>query len=190
MRGVDRETQLRVKIVRWNYCFNFSSLQRQKKKSTTTTTNKKKTNKKQHKKQEKKNTKKNFFFSLTTNTHSHTQQEQQQLALRFAFCGAKTTKSTNDDDKTEENTFWVVYDEWDEKTAPFLSSHERRERFGFIRCDWCRLDDVFLGVYDRVVEQQYLFEKKEQSALRERERWRRGGVFLRRRDDNNNKSVV
>ena len=39
-----------------------------------------------------------------------------------------------------------------------------------MRCDWCRLDDVFLGVYDRVVEQQYLFEKKEQSALRERER--------------------
>jgi len=41
----------------------------------------------------KKHTKKNFFFSLTTNTYSHTRQEQQQLALRFAFCRAKTTKS-------------------------------------------------------------------------------------------------
>ena len=111
---------------------------------------------------------------------------QQQLFVATKKKKSSSNNNDDDDDKTENTTCWIIVYEWDEKTAPFLSSIKRRERFGFIRCDWCRLDDVFLGVYDRVVEQQYSFEKKEQGALREG--WRRGGVILRRRDDDN-KSV-
>ena len=68
-------------------------MQRQKKKSTTTTNKNNTQTQKQHNKQEKKNTKKKLLFLSHKNTYLPTQQEQQQLALRFAFCRAKTTKS-------------------------------------------------------------------------------------------------
>ena len=53
------------------------------------------------------------------------------------------------------------------KQLIFSPRDERRERSGLVCCDWCRFVDVFFRVYDRVVEQQYSFEKKEQGALRE-----------------------
>jgi hypothetical protein len=88
--------------------FHYCKDRQTEKKKSTTPTNKNNTqtrNNTQQTNKKKKTTKKNLLFLSHTHARLHTQQEQQQLALRFAFCRAKTTKSTNDDEKTEENTF-------------------------------------------------------------------------------------